>query len=57
MVWKGWETAAEGSEGAVETREAAQQFGALSALSEDPGLIPSTHVLAHNCLQLQFHGF
>jgi hypothetical protein len=25
-----------------------------AALSEDLGFIPSTHMAAHNCLQLQF---
>ena len=30
--------------------EMAQQLRALAALVEDPGLIPSTHVVAHNSL-------
>jgi hypothetical protein len=32
--------------------EMAQQLGALIALTEDPDLIPSTHMVAHNCLYL-----
>jgi hypothetical protein len=28
----------------------AQQLRALAALPEDLGLIPSTHIVAHNCL-------
>lgn len=32
----------------------AQQLRAVSALPEDLGLIPSTYIVAHNCLQLQF---
>ena len=27
----------------------AQLLGVLTALSEDPGSVPSTHVAAHNC--------
>lgn len=27
-----------------------------AALSKDPGSIPSTHTVAHNCLELQFQG-
>lgn len=34
-------------------REMSQHLGRLIALSEDPGLIPSTHVRSHSCLQLQ----
>ena len=30
--------------------EIAQWLRAPAALPEDPGLIPSTHVVAHNCL-------
>jgi hypothetical protein len=36
--------------------EMAQRLKALAALPEDPGSIPSTHMVAHNCLQLQFQG-
>ena len=32
----------------------AQQLKALAALAEDPGLVPSTHIVANNHLQLQF---
>ena len=32
------------------TGEMAQWLRALTALSEDPGSIPSTHMAAHNCL-------
>jgi hypothetical protein len=32
----------------------AQQLITLIALSEDPGLIPSTHKMAHKHLELQF---
>ncbi|KAK7798640.1 hypothetical protein U0070_002731 [Myodes glareolus] len=35
--------------------EMAQRLRALTALPEDPGLIPSTHMAAHNCLKMQFH--
>ena len=35
--------------------EMAQQLRALTALPEDPGSIPSTHMAAHNCLKMQFH--
>jgi hypothetical protein len=28
----------------------------LTALPEDPGSIPGTHMAAHNCLYLQFQG-
>lgn len=28
----------------------AQQLGALTAHPEDSGLIPGTHIVAHNCL-------
>lgn len=28
----------------------AQRLGALAALPKDQGLIPSTHMTAHNCL-------
>lgn len=31
-------------------------FRALTALAEDPGLIPSIHIVTHNCLSLQFLG-
>jgi hypothetical protein len=36
------------------TEEVAQELGALAALSEGPGLISSTHIVAHNCLKCQF---
>lgn len=36
------------------TREIAWQLGALAAPAEDLGSVPSTHVLAQYCLQLQF---
>jgi len=32
----------------------AQQLGALAALAEDIGSIPSTHMTTHNHLSLQF---
>ena len=35
------------------TGEVTQWLRALAALPEDPGLIPSTHITAHNFLQLQ----
>jgi hypothetical protein len=31
-----------------------QQLRALAALAEDPDLASSTHIMAHNHLQLQF---
>jgi hypothetical protein len=31
-------------------RDMALHLRALAALAEDPDLIPSTHVTAHNCL-------
>jgi hypothetical protein len=31
------------------------QLRALTALSENPGLIPSIHMAAHNCLKIQFY--
>ena len=34
----------------AESGEMAQWLGALAALGEDPGLVPSAHVVAHNCL-------
>jgi hypothetical protein len=34
--------------------EMAQQLRSLNALPEDPSSILSTHVAAHNCLQLQY---
>ena len=34
----------------------AQRLRALGALSEDPGLVPSTHMMAKNHLQVQFQG-
>lgn len=34
----------------------AQPLRALATLPEDLGSIPSTHITAHNCLQLQSHG-
>lgn len=34
------------------TGEMTQWLRALAALPEDPGLIPSTHVAAHNSLEL-----
>lgn len=33
-----------------------QRFGALVALTEDLGLVPSTHVVGHRHLYLQFQG-
>jgi hypothetical protein len=30
--------------------EIAQKLRALTALPEDPGSVPSTHIAAHNCL-------
>ena len=33
-----------------------QQFRALAVLREDLDLIPSTHMVAHNCLYFQFQG-
>ena len=40
----------------LETRKTVQGLRALPALSENPGAIPRIHVVAHNCLQLQFQG-
>lgn len=37
-------------------REMAQQLRALGPLPQDPGLSPSTHMAAHNQLELQFQG-
>jgi hypothetical protein len=37
-------------------REMAQWLGALAALPEDLSSVPSTHMTAHNHLQLQFQG-
>lgn len=34
----------------------AQQSGTLDALAEDPSVVPSTHMLTHNYLYLQFQG-
>jgi hypothetical protein len=34
----------------------AHPLKALAAPLEDPGSIPSTHMIAHNCLQPQFRG-
>lgn len=34
------------------SEEMVQQLGALAAISEDPGLVPSIRTVAHNCLQL-----
>ena len=34
----------------------AQWLGAPTALPEDLGSIPSTHMAAHNCLKIQFQG-
>ena len=31
-------------------QEIAKKLGALTALPEDPGLFPSTHIMAHNYL-------
>jgi hypothetical protein len=42
--------------GKEETGEMAQQLSALSALPKDVCSIPSTYVVAHDCLQLQFQG-
>ena len=36
--------------------EMAQWLGALTALPEDLGSIPSTHMAAHNCLKIQLQG-
>ena len=36
--------------------EMAQWLSALVALPEDPGSIPSTHMVTYNYLQLQFQG-
>jgi hypothetical protein len=36
--------------------ETAQQLRTLSALLEDPDLIPSTHKAVYTCLLLQFQG-
>jgi hypothetical protein len=33
-----------------------QRLRALAALAEDPGLIPSTHMVAHNHFKLYFQG-
>ena len=38
----------------IGTGEVAQWLGVLTALPEDTGSIPSTHMEAHNCLLLQF---
>ena len=37
-------------------REMAQQLRALTTLVEDPGLVPSVHMMARICLELQFQG-
>jgi hypothetical protein len=36
--------------------EVSLQLGALAALAGDMGFIPSTHMTAHNYLQIQFLG-
>jgi hypothetical protein len=36
--------------------EMSQWLRVLAALPEDPGSIPSTHMIAHNCVYLQFQG-
>lgn len=38
----------------IGTREIAQRLRELAALPKDSGSIPSTHVVAHNCLHLKF---
>lgn len=40
----------------VRAGEMTQQLRVLTALVGDSGLIPSTHMAAHNCLSLQFQG-
>jgi hypothetical protein len=40
----------------MEAGEEEKWLRADVALVEDPGLIPSTHMVAHNCLELQFQG-
>lgn len=35
---------------ALRTRETAQQFRARTALAEDWGLVPRTHVIDHECM-------
>lgn len=37
-------------------REMAQQLRVLAAFVRDPGLVPSTHLIVHNRLSLQFQG-
>ena len=34
----------------------AQQLRALTVIAEDLGLVPNTHMVAHNCLWLKFQG-
>lgn len=34
----------------------AQQLKTLADLAKDPDLVPSTHMVYNNCLQLQFQG-
>jgi hypothetical protein len=36
--------------GELSEREIAQQVIALTALAEDPGSFPGTHMVAYNCL-------
>jgi hypothetical protein len=36
--------------------EMAQRLRVQAVLPEDPGSIPSAHMAAHNCLQLQYQG-
>lgn len=36
--------------------EVAHRWKALAALPGDPGLVPSIHITAHNCLSLRFQG-
>jgi hypothetical protein len=38
----------------LEPKEMAQQLRALAAFPENPGLTPSTHLVAHNQLLSQF---
>jgi hypothetical protein len=40
----------------TESEEMAQHVKALAALPENPGLIPSIHMSAHNLLELHFQG-
>lgn len=40
----------------VVTEEMVQRVKVLTAFAEDPGSVPSTHLVAHNQMKLQFQG-